>query len=507
MSHEPLIPLPLRLLFDAVCDGDPSPAQVAELEAILRTDEQARRFYREYCRLHVELHFVVRGQRVMDTVGEAIHREGRSPILGFLGNIAEQGGSFFSNHSLLFSLLAVLLVVGSLATLVGRAIQGRRQGDPVASATATATVPATPVVARLASTTNCRWNGPQAGVLPAAELAAGQELHLAAGEAEIAFGSGALVVVRGPSILKIESEKSARLLVGRVAAQANTERSHGFILHTQTTSVTDLGTEFYVQAAADGHDEIQVTAGAVEIETVHHRARHRLQVGDTAQVEPGAAGVFAVIESGRGTPAFKFPTIAPPSNRDYADASQHRARIRVAEGTLAPDSGPVEALLDGVGQSMADAPHESVFFANNQKGKFLLDLGRAVRVQKINSYSWHTCGGVPMENNRYDPRATQRYNLYGYMGATPPPTAGDPAAHGWTLISRVNTDAFFSVPPARNRPTQQAVSITAADGNVGRYRYLLWDVEPTHVNTYGQHGEQDQNTFFGEFDVLADETP
>ena len=70
----------------------------------------------------------------------------------------------------------------------------------------------------------------------------------------------------------------------------------------------------------------------------------------------------------------------------------------MAEGTLAPDSGPVELLLDGAGQSTADSPHQSVFFANNQKGKILLDLGRAVRVQKINSYSWHTLLGVPVES-------------------------------------------------------------------------------------------------------------
>jgi hypothetical protein len=202
-----------------------------------------------------------------------------------------------------------------------------------------------------------------------------------------------------------------------------------------------------------------------------------------------------------------FPTIEPPSCTDYADASQHHARISIVEGTLNFDSAPAELLVDGKGQSKADSPHESVFFANNQKGKILLDLGKAVWLRKINSYSWHTFTEVPAEHDRYDTRATQRYNLYGYDGDTPPPPQGDPAANGWTLISRVNTDSFFSVPPAKNRPTQQAVSITGADGGVGRYRFLLWDVQPTHVSPYPPHREQDQNTFFGEFDVFAEELP
>ena len=211
-----------------------------------------------------------------------------------------------------------------------------------------------------------------------------------------------------------------------------------------------------------------------------------------------------MIESGSGTADFKFPTIEPPSGTDYADASRHHATIRIAEGKLAPDSGPVGLLLDGRGQSNADSPHESVFFANNQKGKFLVDLRKAIQVRKINSYSWHTCLTVPVETDRYDTRATQHYNLYGYAGDSPPPTEGDPAAHGWTLISRVNTDSYFSVPPIKNRPTQQAVSITAADGGVGRYRFLLWDVQPTHVIPFPPHAEQEQNTFFGEFDVYGE---
>jgi hypothetical protein len=106
-----------------------------------------------------------------------------------------------------------------------------------------------------------------------------------------------------------------------------------------------------------------------------------------------------------------------------------------------------------------------------------------------------------------DVRATQRYALYGYSGDTPPPTAADPASHGWTLISRVDTDEFFTVPPVTNRPAQQGVSITGNDRKLGRYRFLLWAVQPTHAESFTSSPEMppaDQNTFFGEFDVYAE---
>jgi hypothetical protein len=499
MSRGPVIPLRLRLLFDVACDGEASAEQWAELEAILRSDEQARRLYLEYCRLHVDLHFAVRGRRAVGIVSDAIRRdalrkEKRSPVLGFLGDSARRGWGFVSDHTVLFSLLAVVLVLGSLTVLVGLSL--RPKGEVGGSAP--------PPAARLARTSDCRWNNVAAGFSPGTELVAGQTLELAAGEAEIVFSCGAVVLLRGPSIIEIESRKAARLLVGRMSARADTAESRGFTLHTHANSVVDLGTEFHVQTAADGHSEIYVSSGAVEIRSAKNQLEHRLSAGQTAQIEPGDAGIFAVIESGDDTAAFTFPTIAPPSCTDYADASQHHATIRVAEGKLAPDSGPVELLLDGKGQSNADSPHESVFFANNQKGKVLLDLGKAVQVRKINSFSWHTCATVPVETDRYDTRATQHYNLYGYAGDHPPPSEDDLVSAGWTLISRVNTDAFFSVPPVKNRPKQQGVSIMAANGDVGRYRFLLWDVHPTHVIPFPPHSEQDQNTFFGEVDVYAE---
>ena len=64
-----------------------------------------------------------------------------------------------------------------------------------------------------------------------------------------------------------------------------------------------------------------------------------------------------------------------------------------------------------------------------------------------------------------------------------------PRRAGWNRIARVNTDRFFEVHEPLERPAQQACSITAARGEIGRFRYLLWVTEGY--------------TFFGEFDVFG----
>lgn len=102
-----------------------------------------------------------------------------------------------------------------------------------------------------------------------------------------------------------------------------------------------------------------------------HRSTLRLSAGETMYVEPGESQVMTRIEEGDETPAFRFPSIEPPSREDYADRTFGRAVIGVVHGELndgSGASGPASILLDGVGQSHEDAPQESAFFTDSQSG-------------------------------------------------------------------------------------------------------------------------------------------
>jgi hypothetical protein len=56
------------------------------------------------------------------------------------------------------------------------------------------------------------------------------------------------------------------------------------------------------------------------------------------------------------------------------------------------------------------------------------------------------------------------------------------------------------VASARDRPAQQACSITSETDSLGRYRFLLFEVHPTLAG----HDNEVDHTFFGEIDVYAE---
>jgi hypothetical protein len=353
-------------------------------------------------------------------------------------------------------------------------------------------------VARFGALHEVRWVAPNTQVSPGDRLRPGQRVELSAGSATVIFDSGAEVTLLGPCIFEVNSANGGFLTLGQLKALAATPTAKGFTVRTRTARVVDIGTEFVAAAAPDGQSRIDVTSGEVHVHLDGASTPHRLRTGEALSVEAGQAQVLVRIEQGDGTAEFRFPTIPPPSSEDYADRGQGAASMQVVRGGLfltAPvPSGPPELLLDGRGQTGSDSPAESVFFGPNDSGALLLDLGRAITISRINTYSWHQNKAV---ENRV--RAVQKFTLYGFAGENAPMFEGPPAEAGWVPIARVDSDDFFRVMQPIDRPAQQACSITGAHGAIGRYRYLLWAVEPTQAVTKPVL----DNTFYAEFDVYG----
>jgi len=149
-------------------------------------------------------------------------------------------------------------------------------------------------------------------------------------------------------------------------------------------------------------------------------------------------------------------------------------------------------------------PTESLYFADGEEGGLVLDLGVETAVRKVNVYSWHRClnPGFPAHVRKaHRERAAQHYLLYG-RGADPETDDGSTAAAPWTFIARVNSDEYFGL-LGGDRPAQQASSVTAVAGPIGRFRYLLFVVQPTvGMNHDGKPLEF--GTFCGEIDVYGE---
>jgi hypothetical protein len=182
-------------------------------------------------------------------------------------------------------------------------------------------------------------------------------------------------------------------------------------------------------------------------------------------------------------PEFKFQNVPSPSKDDAAT----KAKFAIVEGERDPNSGELDKLNDGKLPTEEDQPGENFFFnAGTEGGRFTIDLEKAIDVKQVNTYSWHP-----------NTRGPQLYKLYGADGAAAdfkadPKKDVNPEKCGWHLVASVDTR-----PKEGDEGGQYGVSISDSTGNLGKFRYLLFDCARTEdVDLFG-------NTFYSEIDVIA----
>ncbi|MCL2103899.1 MAG: basic secretory family protein [Kiritimatiellaeota bacterium] len=184
---------------------------------------------------------------------------------------------------------------------------------------------------------------------------------------------------------------------------------------------------------------------------------------------------------------FGFSPLPRPVDNDDATG----ASLSLVEGTRDGNGASLDVLTDGRIPKSDDDPRSCFFFApNTDGGRVLMDLGSPRRITQVNTYSWHN-----------SERSPQVYDLYASDGTaakfeTNPKRPQDPQACGWRLIARVDT---------RTKNTsngQQIVSVTDTRGELGNFRYLLFDIRRT---TSGK--TPFDNTFYCEFDVVSKASP
>jgi hypothetical protein len=184
-----------------------------------------------------------------------------------------------------------------------------------------------------------------------------------------------------------------------------------------------------------------------------------------------------------GTGAFKFKNVPVPSKDDAGSA----AKFLLVVGELDPNGADFNALNDGALPTNEDQPAANLFFnAGGSGGRFRMDLGSAIEIAQINTYSWHP-----------NTRGPQVYLVYASDGAAPrfdpaPKGTTDPTAAGWQLVATVDTR-----PKQGQGGGQYGVSIAGLKGTLGKFRYLLFDLVATEMeDDWG-------NTFYSEIDVVA----
>jgi len=160
----------------------------------------------------------------------------------------------------------------------------------------------------------------------------------------------------------------------------------------------------------------------------------------------------------------------------------------LVEGELDGNGADLTALNDGALPTEEDQPEKNLFFnAGTGGGRVRFDLGSAIEISQVNTYSWHP-----------DTRGPQVYKLWASDGLSArfnsaPKGKIDPLSCGWRLLAVVDTRAK----QGEAEGGQYGVSISDAGGLLGKYRYLLFDLYVAETaDDYG-------NTFYSEIDVLA----
>lgn len=329
----------------------------------------ARKRLRDLANLDVPL----RDWAVNATLGDSwtgAPRENRAPVLGFLVDMGQKGWGFLSNHTSMFSVALMLLVAG---VVVATFTHGLFRPAPVAppqvadkaeSSDSTLMPPgyatnqphrvpaadsASGPIAMLAATCGALWTEPGERPAVGTRLAAGRELHLAAGVVALEFPIGVQAILQGPAKVKFVTGKQVELLYGKLTVKATRQEAHGFEIVTPRGCFVDQGTEFGVEVTPGGSSKVHVFQGLVDAK---FRADHgrptpspsRLTENTGARLGSDDDGMTLVQDTGEC-----FVRSMSEADRDRHVVAYWRFEDRPV-GILLPDTGnnhqPVCASVD-----------------------------------------------------------------------------------------------------------------------------------------------------------------
>lgn len=121
-------------------------------------------------------------------------------------------------------------------------------------------------------------------------------LELASGSAEIAFDCGATVRLKGPARLHLSSPTRAMLESGKATIDIP-RQAYGFVFETPTTEISRRMSRFAVAVEDDGHSEIHVLNGQIQLSG---------KLGDLETLDLGKDKAVRVNEDGSLAPATRY---------------------------------------------------------------------------------------------------------------------------------------------------------------------------------------------------------
>ena len=212
-------------LAQRVADGIANEETIAELDALIREDPQARRRYVETIQLHLALE--------------------RKSARGTLSPDSERTIPFTPATKTPNKTGRILAIAACIALVGGLAWSAFR----------------TKPLAEIVEAKSVIWEGP---AISGDRVDAGQPLHLVSGTLELLTSSGVRLRIQGPCETVFENPMRLLLTSGEVFADVS-PKAHGFKILTPSVDVVDYGTQFGVRAVAGEPVEVHVFEGEVGV--------------------------------------------------------------------------------------------------------------------------------------------------------------------------------------------------------------------------------------------------
>lgn len=176
--------------------------------------------------------------------------------------------------------VAAALLIGIFLNVLWR--DSPRQGTKTSRVDASIQESPTAVVTQAIDVT---WVASDSEIAPGMPVE-NQWVRISSGVLQLEFLSGALVALKGPAALRIDSGTECYLMRGTLVARAPIDAAT-FTVRSPGSEIVDLGTEFAVVVDADGRTDVHVLDGEVEVSPANGTGQNtRLVENEAASVGP-----------------------------------------------------------------------------------------------------------------------------------------------------------------------------------------------------------------------------
>lgn len=210
----------------------------------------------------------------------------------------------------------------------------------------------------------CRWANGCEPSTAGDRFFIGQQFKLEAGLLEIAYASGAKVILEGPATYQVNSTNSGFLAEGKLTGKVTSSSAKGFTVRTPTATVIDVGTEFGIEVAKTGETTSHVFRGAVNLVTMTTGGestgfilsenasarveRSREHQGDPIVVPCGSAKPKQFVREEQLTPLVRWQSQVRDMRRAPAMLAYYDFQQRNGSALVLPNVGPKGgSTLDG----------------------------------------------------------------------------------------------------------------------------------------------------------------